>query len=202
MSILLPVAGPTSPHVHGGVDEPPARLLLVDNERSSRVRLQRSLTMHGFTVTDVGSMRDALVSAARTRFMYAIVEVRLPDGHGLALLERLLHDHPGMRLVVHTDFDSFASVVVALRGGAIGYLTKPAEIGELVEALQGSGSSNDIVPGTPLGVDRLCWEHVHRIFEQCGRNVSRTAHVMGMHRRTLQRMLGKRAPRPRAIEPT
>ena len=98
--------------------------------------------------------------------------------------------------------DNLASVVVALRGGAVDYLTKPAEIGELVEALQGSGSANDVVPDTPLGVDRLCWEHVHRIFEQCGRNVSRTAHVMGMHRRTLQRMLGKRAPRPRAIEPT
>ena len=103
-----------------------------------------------------------------------------------------------MRIVVHTDFDSFASVVLSLRAGAAGYLTKPAEAGDLVKALHGIVPAGDVVPDMPLGVDRLCWEYIHRIFEQCERNVSRTAKMLGMHRRTLQRMLGKRAPQPRA----
>ena len=152
----------------------------------------------GFVVTGVGSMGDALESAARTAFGHGIVEMRLPDGHGLALVRRLLQVHKGMRIVVHTDFDSFASVVLSLRAGAAGYLTKPAEAGDLVKALHGIVPAGDVVPDMPLGVDRLCWEYIHRIFEQCERNVSRTAKMLGMHRRTLQRMLGKRAPQPRA----
>ena len=175
-----------------------ALMLLVDSERSCRARLQRSLTGQGFTVTGVGNMRDALEVAARTAFTHAVVEMRLPDGHGLSLLRKLLQVRPGMRVVIHTDFDSFASVVLALRAGATGYLTKPATADELIEALHGTIPPTDSVPDMPLGVDRLCWEYVHRIFEQCERNVSRTAKMLGMHRRTLQRMLGKRAPRLRA----
>lgn len=185
----------------GPVQESRARLLVVDDERSSRARLQRSLTLHGFAVTGVGSVSDALEAAARTRFAYAVVEMRLPDGNGLMLLKRLLQVRPELRLVIHTDFDSFASVVLALRHGAVDYLVKPAEIGELVDALRGGALAADIVPDTPLGVDRLCWEHIHRIYEQCERNVSRTAQMLRMHRRTLQRMFAKRAPRPRAAEP-
>ena len=159
----------------GHVPEPHGRLLLVDDERSSRARLQRNLSLHGFAVTGVGNVCDALETAARTRFAYAVVEMRLPDGNGLTLLKRLLQNRPELRLVIHTDFDSFASVVLALCHGAVDYLVKLAEICELVDALHGSVVSGDVVPDTPLGVNRLCWEHIHRIYGQCERNVSRTA---------------------------
>jgi two-component system response regulator RegA len=178
------------------------RLLLVDSERCSRGRLQRTLQAHGFAVASVASMREALEHAAKSYFGYAVVEMRLPDGDGLTLLRRLLQVQKGMRVVIHTDFDSFASVVLALRAGATDYLTKPVDTDALLEALHGNGDSRNIIPDMPLGVERLCWEYVHRIFEQCERNVTRTAKVLRMHRRTLQRMLGKRAPRPRAIELT
>jgi two-component system response regulator RegA len=201
MNDLAAGVGPAERQLLGHVQEPRGRLLLVDEERSSRARLQRSLTLYGFAVTGVGSVCDALETAAKTKFAYAVVEMRLPDGNGLMLLKRLLQVRPELRLVIHTDFDSFASVVLALRHGAVDYLVKPAEIVELVDALHGSVLSADIVPDTPLGVDRLCWEHIHRIYEQCERNVSRTAQMLGMHRRTLQRMFAKRAPRPRAVEP-
>ena len=96
-----------------------------------------------------------------------------------------------------TGFDSFASVVVALRAGAIDYLPKPTDPDRVVDALLGRGTTLVPVPDTPLGIDRVCWEYIQRVFEQCGRNVTRTAQQLRMHRRTLQRMLGKRSPCPR-----
>ena len=132
------------PHVAGSwqarAGEQPARwqLLLVDSERSSRIRLQHALSMHGFAVRSVGGMRAALEQAAKITFDHAVVEMRLPDGHGLSLLRNLLQAQQDMRVVVHTDFDSFASVVLALRAGAADYLTKPTDPAELVEALHGT----------------------------------------------------------------
>ena len=108
-----------------------------------------------------------------------------------------------MRIVVVTSFDSFASVILALRAGAVDYLSKPVNCRELVDALHGDGPALPAVPETPLGLDRIAWEHTQRIFEQCDRNVTRTAKLLGMHRRTLQRILLKRSPRMRwAEEPT
>ena len=123
--------------------------------------------------------------------------MRLGDGNGLALVEQLRRRDEAMRIVVVTGFDSFASVVMALRAGAVDYLPKPANPDMVVDALLGRGTTLAPVPDTPLGIDRVCWEYIQRVFEQCGRNVTMTALQLRMHRRTLQRMLGKRAPRPR-----
>ena len=92
---------------------------------------------------------------------------------------------------------SFATVVVAVRAGAADYLAKPAAAEELIEALTGTAPEQPPIPDLPLGLDRIEWEYIQRLFQQCGRNVTRTAQRLGMHRRTLQRMLAKRAPLPR-----
>ena len=155
----------------------------------------------GFEVTAVVSGRAALTAVAERPFAFAVVEMRLGDGNGLALVEQLRRRDEAMRIVVVTGFDSFASVVMALRAGAVDYLPKPANPDMVVDALLGRGTTLAPVPDTPLGIDRVCWEYIQRVFEQCGRNVTRTALQLRMHRRTLQRMLGKRAPRPRAHAP-
>ena len=144
--------------------------------------------------------RAALGAAAETAFAYAVVELRLGRDSGLELIKELREFHPSMRIVVATGFDSFASVALALKAGAVDYLAKPVDEGELVNALLGRTTMLPPVPETPLGLKRVCWEYIQRVFEQCDRNVTRAAQQLSMHRRTLQRILLKRAPCPRRMQ--
>jgi two-component system response regulator RegA len=151
----------------------------------------------------VSGVRQAEAAVAERTFAYAVVNTRLGDGHGLSLVRWLRERHAAaalsMRIVVVTDVDSFASVILALRAGADDYIAQPTGDDELIDALlDRRPATPPPVPETPLGLARICWEHVMRIYEQCDRNVSETARRLRMHRRSLQRVLSKRAPLARA----
>jgi two-component system response regulator RegA len=171
---------------------PSAPLLLVEDEPRSLGRLQYVLGASGFAVTRAPTI-TAAEAAAETSFRYAVVEIRFCSG-SLGLIRRLHALQPGMRIVVVTDVDSFASAVLALRAGAADYLAQPVGEAELVDALLDRRPPLPPVPETPLGLKRTCWEHAIRMFEQCDRNVTETARRLGMHRRSMQRILRKRAP--------
>jgi two-component system response regulator RegA len=173
-------------------------LLLVEASPSSRAFLQRALAARGFTVTTVSGIRPATAAAAAKEFAYAVVNMRLGNEDGIALAKLLREARPSIRIVMVTDVDSFATVILALRAGADAYIAMPIDEGQLVDALFDRMPNSPPVPETPLGLNRTCWEHVMRIYEQCDRNVTRTAQRLGMHRRSLQRFLGKRAPQARA----
>jgi len=79
--------------------------------------------------------------------------------------------------------------------GAVDYLCKPADADEVVAALLSLDGNKTEPPENPMSADRVRWEHIQRIYEMCGRNVSETARRLSMHHRTLQRILAKRAPR-------
>jgi two-component system, response regulator RegA len=176
----------------------PAPLLLVEGGTATRARLERTLAARGFTVTAVDGAQAALAAAAETEFAYAVVEIPPGKGSGLQPIKELHELRAPMRIVVTTDHDSFAAVILALRAGAADYLPKPLGEEELVDALLGRTPISPPVPETPLGLQRRRWEHIQRVLEQCGRNLSEAARCLRMHRHTLQRILGKRAPRPRA----
>ena len=175
-------------------------LLLVESSACSRASLQRVLTTQGFEVIAAAGLQRARAAVAQQRFAYVVINLRLGDGYGLDLVKQLRQCNARMRIVVVTDTDSFASVVLALRAGADDYLAQPAGAGELVDALLDRAPILPPVPDTPLGLGRTCWEHIMRLHEQCGRNVTHTAQRLGIHRRSLQRILGKRAPLPRPLQ--
>jgi len=168
-------------------------LLLVEDEAPCRSRLGRFLTASGFAVTSTSSLAACRV-AARRRFAYAVVGIGSARAGGLDLIRRLGGIRAEMRIVVVTDVDSFATAILALRAGAADYLPKPVDETALLDALHNRRSMLPPVPEKPLGIERRGWEHIVRIYEQCGRNVTQTARRLGMHRRSLQRMLSKRAP--------
>jgi two-component system, response regulator RegA len=174
-----------------------AELLLVDVSLAQRAVLQRLLTSHGFAVTGLACLRQAAAILTVRHFDHAVLDLRLPDRHGLDLIRTLRARHPRARIVIVTDADSFATVVLALRAGADGLVPKPVDEGELLDVLFDRALMVPPVPQTPLGLHRTCWEHVMRIYEQCDRNMTQAAKRLGMHRRSLQRFLGKRAPMPR-----
>jgi two-component system, response regulator RegA len=173
-------------------------LLLIEASKSSRTLLQRTLAAQGFPVTSVANAQHAYVETERKEFSFAVVGLGARERDGFDIVTQLRRRLARLRIVVITDADSFASVVMALRAGADNYLAKTADPAELIDALLDRSPELPPIPSMPLGLSRVCWEHIMRVHEQCGRNVSLTAQRLSMHRRSLQRILGKRAPQPRA----
>ena len=143
-----------------------------------------------------GSLREAYDVVADFCPDFAVLDLNLQDGYGMELVTTLQELRPGVRILILTGYDSIASSLVALKAGAIGYLAKPVQADEVVATLLGHGDESAEPAERPMSADRVRWEHIHRVFEQCNRNVSETARRLSMHRRTLQRILSKRAPRP------
>ena len=174
----------------------PGRLLIVDDDAGMRRTLGRLLQRAGFGVLTAASLKEAYEVVADQPPDFAVVDLNLADGHGMELVRGLQEIRPGIRVVVLTGYDSIASSVVATKAGAWGYLAKPVDTERLIATLLGDAPVVSEEGARPMSADRIRWEYIQRVFEQCGRNVSETARRLHMHRRTLQRILSKRAPRP------
>jgi two-component system, response regulator RegA len=172
------------------------KVLLVDDEAPLRKNLVRAFEREGFEVATAASLKEAHEVAAEFCPGFAVLDLNLQDGYGMELVGALQELRPGVRIVILTGYDSIASSLVALKAGAVGYLAKPVRAEEVVATLLGQAGDSVEPAERPMSADRVRWEHIQRVFEQCHRNVSETARRLSMHRRTLQRILSKRAPRP------
>jgi two-component system response regulator RegA len=145
-------------------------------------------------VRTVETVADALSHVERSAPEFAVVDMRLNDGSGLDVVSALTRTRPDARAIVLTGYGNIASAVNAIKCGAANYLAKPADTDEILGALL-TGPHRELTPPVkPMSPNRVRWEHIQRVFELCGRNVSDTARRLRMHRRTLQRILAKRAP--------
>ena len=133
--------------------------------------------------------------ATATPPSYAVVDLRLDDGSGLDVVNTINQVKPTARVIVLTGYGNIATAVSAVKLGAIDYLPKPADADAVEAALLSGGRLLPNPPELPMTADRVKWEHIQRVYEQCDRNVSETARRLRMHRRTLQRILNKYAPR-------
>jgi two-component system response regulator RegA len=170
-------------------------LLIVDDDRSFLQRLAKALEQRGFSVTTAESVADGLLQVETAAPAYAVVDMRLSDGNGLDVICALKRQRPDARGIILTGYGNIATAVNAVKLGAVDYLAKPADADDVVAALLANGDAKCEPPDNPMSADRVRWEHIQRIYELCGRNVSETARRLSMHRRTLQRILAKRAPR-------
>jgi two-component system, response regulator RegA len=171
-------------------------LLLVDDDKPFLSRLGRAMETRGFDVRMADTVADGIAAVRAKPPGYAIVDLRLSDGNGLDVIEALHAARPDARVVVLTGYGNIATAVTAVKLGAIDYLAKPADADAVYGALMSDTSDNrSALPDNPMSADRVRWEHIQRVFELCNRNVSETARRLNMHRRTLQRILAKRAPK-------
>jgi two-component system response regulator RegA len=170
-------------------------LLILDDDAAFRTRLARALEGRGFEVSAVGTVAEASDHAAKTPPAYAVLDLRLEDGSGLSVVEALSKYRADCRVVMLTGYGAIATAVAAVKAGAIDYLAKPADPEDIVKALLAAPDDRPEPPDNPMSADRIRWEHIQRVYELCGHNVSETARRLNMHRRTLQRILAKRAPR-------
>ena len=180
----------------GAVDTLPDKtLLVVDDDAPLRTRLGRALEQRGFDVTLAGSVAEASALVRGKPPAYAVLDMRLEDGTGLGVVEAIRAVRPDSRIVMLTGYGNIATAVQAVKAGAIDYLPKPADADDVVRALLARPDEAPPPPENPMSADRVRWEHIQRVYELCGHNVSETARRLNMHRRTLQRILAKRAPR-------
>lgn len=170
-------------------------LLILDDDAAFRTRLARALEGRGFVVNAVGTVAEASEMAAKSPPAYAVLDLRLEDGSGLSVVEALNRHRADCRVVMLTGYGAIATAVAAVKAGAIDYLAKPADPEDIVKALLAAPDDRPEPPENPMSADRIRWEHIQRVYELCGHNVSETARRLNMHRRTLQRILAKRAPR-------
>ncbi|MEP9350964.1 ActR/PrrA/RegA family redox response regulator transcription factor [Xanthobacter sp. KR7-225] len=170
-------------------------VLIVDDDRPFLQRLARAMEARGFAVATAETVAEGLARVEAAAPAYAVVDMRLGDGTGLDVISALKKHRPGARAIVLTGYGNIATAVTAVKLGAVDYLAKPADADDVVAALFATGDHKPIPPENPMSADRVRWEHIQRVYELCGRNVSETARRLSMHRRTLQRILAKRAPR-------
>lgn len=170
-------------------------LLLVDDDTTFVERLARAMEKRGFACRTAYSVAEARKAVAEAPPAYAVIDLRLEDGTGLDVVDHLREARPDSRIVVLTGYGAIATAVAAVKMGAADYLSKPADANDVTAALLASGDALPPPPENPMSADRVRWEHIQRVFEQCDRNVSETARRLHMHRRTLQRILAKRSPK-------
>src|SRR5689334_3255075 len=170
-------------------------LLIVEDDKAFLQRLARAMEGRGFAVTTAESVADGLTQLETASPAFAVVDMRLEDGNGLDVISALKRRRPDARAIILTGYGNIATAVNAVKLGAVDYLSKPADADDVVAALLAQDSRKIEPPENPMSADRVRWEHIQRIYEMCGRNVSETARRLNMHRRTLQRILAKRAPR-------
>ena len=171
------------------------KLLIVDDDLPFRERLTRSMEKKGFDVISSPGFKDSLTKMSENNFDFAVVDMRLEDGSGLELVKEIQKISPQTKSLLLTGYGNIATAVAAIKSGAIDYLPKPAEIDQIYDALTNSKEILPPPPENPMTADRIRWEHIQRVFILCKRNVSETARRLRMHRRTLQRILNKHAPR-------
>jgi len=172
-----------------------ASLMILDDDAPFRTRLGRALEQRGFKVEAVETVQDAKLKVRSNPPAFAVLDMRLEDGNGLDVIDLLREHRPDAKMVMLTGYGNLATAVSAIKRGAIDYLAKPADADDVCKALLTERGDKPAPPENPMSADRVKWEHIQRVYELCGKNVSETARRLNMHRRTLQRILAKRAPR-------
>jgi two-component system response regulator RegA len=175
---------------------PEKSVLVMDDDAPLRTRLGRALESRGFEVRQAGSVAEAMQSVRESPPAFAVLDLRLEDGNGLQVVEMIQAARADARVVMLTGYGNIATAVAAVKAGAVDYLPKPADADDVARALLAAREGGSPPPPeNPMSADRVRWEHIQRVYELCGHNISETARRLNMHRRTLQRILAKRAPR-------
>jgi two-component system response regulator RegA len=170
-------------------------LLLVDDDEAFRRALGGAMARRGFAVALAANAAEAEALAKEQVFEYALVDVRMPGKTGIELCAALCAIDEGTRIVVLTGYGTIANAVSAMRAGAVDYLMKPVDAAACEKALLGVAVPPDEADDEVPSLDRVEYEYLQRVVADCGGNISEAARRLRMHRRSLQRKIGRSPPR-------
>ncbi len=173
-------------------------ILLVDDSFVLRDRLAEAFQERGFRVLVAGTCDEAVEVFKTNPTELAVVDLRMPGRTGLTVIADLKAIRADVQVLVLSGFGSIATAIDAIRLGAVNFLPKPADADDILSAFKRGGTEVQIVEsddGIPVPtLAQAEWEHIHRILADCSNNISEAARRLGIHRRSLQRKLRKRAP--------
>ena len=176
---------------------PKPSVLLVDDDQRLRSRMARAFEERGYETVQADGYEAAIELARSESTEYAVVDLRMPGKSGLEVVRELHEIDPATRIVVLTGYGSIATALEAVRLGATHYLTKPADVDEVLASFHRDEASSVVAEGpktsaaeTP-SLARVEWEHIQRVLTDCDGNITRAAEKLGIHRRSLQRKLAK-----------
>ena len=170
-------------------------LLIVDDDHPFRDRLSRYMEKKGFIVAQAEGVKSGILKTKEIKPAFAVIDLRLGDGNGLEVVKEIQELRKDSKIIMLTGYGNIPTAVAAVKAGAIDYIAKPADGDDVIKSLLADPLEKANPPENPMSADRVKWEHIHRVFELCNRNVSETARRLKMHRRTLQRILSKRSPK-------
>ncbi len=173
-------------------------ILLVDDSFVLRDRLAEAFQERGFRVVVAGTCDEAVEVFRANPTDLAVVDLRMPGRTGLTVISDLKAIRPDVQVLILSGFGSIATAIDAIRLGAVNFLPKPADADDILSAFKRGGTEVQVVENDDqIPVPTLAqaeWEHIHRILADCSNNISEAARRLGIHRRSLQRKLRKRAP--------
>jgi len=167
-------------------------LLIVEEDDSLREQLSRSMKRRGFRAYEAKTVKEAMEVVARVRPNVAILDVNLPDGSGLGLVEEISLRNPNARSIIFTGYGNIPAAVLATRLGAYDFIAKPATAEEIENSLLTPAGEKTPPPKNPIPPEQARREHIERVLNDEGDNISQAARSLNMHRRTLQRVLQRR----------
>lgn len=170
-------------------------LMVIDDDDRFRERLKQSFIRRGYDVSAFSNGASAISEAINNSPEFALVDLRLQGEWGLNVVKSLLEIDSESRIVVLTAYGSIATAIEAVRIGAKNYLQKPVSIEEIESALIEEPSvkmiDGESTHNQRPSLAKIEWEYINRILTENEGNIRKTASILGMHRRTLQRKLAK-----------
>lgn len=168
-------------------------LLLLDDDESFCDVLSRALSRYDYQVFVAHTIADAVALSKKNTMQFAVIDLRIGQESGLEAVKTIININPEIKIIVLTGYASIATAVEAIKLGAVHYLTKPAEVTDIIEGFgKERGNSELELSENPMSVKRLEWEHLQKVLNEHNGNISAAARALGMHRRTLQRKLQKK----------
>ncbi len=173
-------------------------ILLVDDSFILRDRLAEAFQERGFVVSVAGTCDEALEVFRKSPTELAVVDLRMPGRSGLTIISQLKAIRSDVKVLILSGFGSIATAIDAVKLGAVNFLPKPADADDILIAFSRSVEEcNFVDTQETIAAPTLAqaeWEHIHRVLADCENNISEAARRLGIHRRSLQRKLRKRAP--------
>ncbi len=169
-------------------------ILLVDDDDLFKNRMAKNLTKRGYITLSAADYDSGVRIIATRKPDYAIVGLKLAGKSGLHVIRSAIRHHPEIRIVILTGYGSIATATDAIKLGAVGYLTKPTNLEDIIHTLLTDQKIASAELLQPPSLARVEWEHINRVLHDCNNNISMAATKLGIHRRTLQRKLQKYPP--------